>query len=154
MYVKILNGEVDQYPYSTAQLRRDNPNVSFPKTFPEEYINDYNVYSVYEAEEPSYDPDTHNCELNAQPTLVNGNWTLEYTVTAKSAEELQQIADDFEDGQRVTRDRLLMTSDWTQVADAPVDAAAWATYRQALRDLTTHANWPNLEDADWPSEPS
>jgi hypothetical protein len=33
------------------------------------------------------------------------------------------------------RDRELVASDWTQVADAPVDKAAWATYRQALRDL-------------------
>jgi hypothetical protein len=33
------------------------------------------------------------------------------------------------------RDRELTASDWTQVADAPVDQAAWATYRQALRDL-------------------
>ena len=29
----------------------------------------------------------------------------------------------------------LVRTDWTQVADAPVDKAAWATYRQALRDL-------------------
>ncbi len=35
------------------------------------------------------------------------------------------------------RDRELVASDWTQVADAPVDKTAWATYRQALRDLPT-----------------
>lgn len=33
------------------------------------------------------------------------------------------------------RDNELKATDWTQVADAPVDQAAWATYRQALRDL-------------------
>ncbi len=33
------------------------------------------------------------------------------------------------------RDTELVRTDWTQVADAPVDQAAWATYRQALRDL-------------------
>ena len=33
------------------------------------------------------------------------------------------------------RDAELARTDWTQVADAPVDQAAWATYRQALRDL-------------------
>ena len=33
------------------------------------------------------------------------------------------------------RDGELARTDWTQVADAPVDKAAWATYRQALRDL-------------------
>ena len=33
------------------------------------------------------------------------------------------------------RDKELACTDWTQVVDAPVDQAAWATYRQALRDL-------------------
>jgi len=36
---------------------------------------------------------------------------------------------------RLWRDAQLARTDWTQVADAPVDASAWATYRQALRDL-------------------
>jgi hypothetical protein len=36
---------------------------------------------------------------------------------------------------RYWRDTELARTDWTQVADAPVDKAAWATYRQALRDL-------------------
>ena len=36
---------------------------------------------------------------------------------------------------RLWRDAQLAQTDWTQVADAPVDASAWATYRQALRDL-------------------
>jgi hypothetical protein len=36
---------------------------------------------------------------------------------------------------RYWRDTELARTDWTQVADAPVNQAAWATYRQALRDL-------------------
>jgi hypothetical protein len=36
---------------------------------------------------------------------------------------------------RYWRDGELARTDWTQVADAPVDQIAWATYRQALRDL-------------------
>jgi hypothetical protein len=36
---------------------------------------------------------------------------------------------------RYWRNTELARTDWTQVADAPVDKAAWATYRQALRDL-------------------
>jgi hypothetical protein len=36
---------------------------------------------------------------------------------------------------RKERNERLTASDWTQVADAPVDQAAWAAYRQALRDL-------------------
>ena len=36
---------------------------------------------------------------------------------------------------RSERDARLTASDWTQVADAPVDQQAWAAYRQALRDV-------------------
>lgn len=54
---------------------------------------------------------------------------------------------------RVERDQKLWASDWTQLPDAPLtDAqkAAYGTYRQALRDLTDHVNFPNLEADDWP----
>jgi len=53
---------------------------------------------------------------------------------------------------RAERDRLLAASDWTQVADAPVDAAAWATYRQQLRDLPQNYILP--DDVEWPEEPA
>jgi hypothetical protein len=36
---------------------------------------------------------------------------------------------------KLWRNSQLSASDWTQTLDAPVDKAAWATYRQALRDL-------------------
>jgi hypothetical protein len=49
---------------------------------------------------------------------------------------------------RAQRDALLTASDWTQVADAPVDQAAWATYRQALRDVPAQVGFP--ESIDWP----
>ena len=52
---------------------------------------------------------------------------------------------------RNKRNVLLEDSDWTQVADAPVDAAAWAEYRQALRDLP--ANTIDPENPVWPTPP-
>ena len=52
---------------------------------------------------------------------------------------------------RLHRDRLLKESDWTQVADAPVDQQAWATYRQALRDFP--ATWTAGPEADFPDTP-
>lgn len=57
---------------------------------------------------------------------------------------------------RSTRNQLLTDSDWTQLPDSALTdeaKALWVTYRSALRDLTAHANWPNLEDADWPTKP-
>ena len=57
---------------------------------------------------------------------------------------------------RNERNTILSQSDWTQIADSALTdeaKALWVTYRTALRDLTAHANWPNLEDADWPTKP-
>jgi hypothetical protein len=52
---------------------------------------------------------------------------------------------------RATRGEKLAESDWTQVADAPVDKTAWATYRQALRDVTTQTGFPWT--IVWPTQP-
>tara|TARA_R110000787_G_scaffold157091_2_gene271034 strand:+ start:1772 stop:2053 length:282 start_codon:yes stop_codon:yes gene_type:complete len=52
---------------------------------------------------------------------------------------------------RIKRDIKLDKSDWTQVADAPIDQTAWATYRQALRDIPAQAEFPNT--VNWPVEP-
>ena len=45
----------------------------------------------------------------------------------------------------------LAETDWTQVIDAPVDQAAWATYRQALRDIPDQAGFPT--EVNWPTAP-
>ena len=53
---------------------------------------------------------------------------------------------------RMQRNYLLTASDWTQVVDAPVDQSAWATYRQALRDVPDQAGFPN--NITWPEPPA
>ena len=64
--------------------------------------------------------------------------------TAKDAEQAKSV--------RTQRDEKLKATDWTQVADAPVDKTVWATYRQALRDLPSATGFP--WDMTWPTEPS
>jgi hypothetical protein len=58
------------------------------------------------------------------------------------------------DKQRETRNNLLGESDWTQMPDAPLteeEKTLWQTYRQALRDVTAQAGFPN--DITWPTQP-
>jgi len=55
---------------------------------------------------------------------------------------------------RRQRDALIASCDWTQIPDAPLTAAqraAWATYRQALRDVPAQAGFPDT--IDWPITP-
>jgi hypothetical protein len=53
---------------------------------------------------------------------------------------------------REQRDLLLQQSDWTQVPDAPVNSASWATYRQALRDVPSQSGFP--DNITWPTKPT
>jgi Phage tail assembly chaperone protein len=53
---------------------------------------------------------------------------------------------------RIIRDRLLAASDWTQLTDAPVDRAAWSTYRQQLRDFP--ATWTPGSTVTFPTPPN
>ena len=53
---------------------------------------------------------------------------------------------------RASRDQRLAETDFWGLSDTTM-SSEMTTYRQALRDITTHENWPNLEDADWPTKP-
>jgi hypothetical protein len=55
---------------------------------------------------------------------------------------------------RFQRDQLLANSDWTQTLDAPlseVGRAAWAAYRQGLRDIPLQTEFPT--NIIWPLSP-
>ena len=53
---------------------------------------------------------------------------------------------------RCKRDALLEQTDVWALSDRTMTSQQ-TTYRQALRDITAHANWPNLSDSDWPTKP-
>ena len=88
-------------------------------------------------------------------TFVNANvnkynwWQPFVDPEVREQERLDQLSKNVRD----KRDDLLVKSDWTQLADAPVDAMAWGAYRQALRDITDHVSFPDLAEDDWPVKP-
>lgn len=94
---------------------------------------------------------------------VGGKWYTKYILgpvftdtedaTAAEQEAAYKAMKDAEQAASVrsSRSDKLKDSDWTQVADAPVDKAAWATYRQALRDISAQAGFPWT--VVWPTQP-
>lgn len=64
---------------------------------------------------------------------------------------LQPTTEQLASEARAQRNALLLASDRTQLADAPFDQAAWALYRQALRDITAQAGFPAT--INWPVAP-
>jgi hypothetical protein len=53
---------------------------------------------------------------------------------------------------RLQREGLLGETDWWAVSDRTMTDDQIA-YRQALRNMPTHENWPNLNEDDWPTKP-
>lgn len=85
-----------------------------------------------------------------QEVIVNAQ-TGEVTIRDMTPEEIAALAPTA-DEVRSQRNALLAASDWTQVADAPVDQTAWAAYRQALRDVPDQEGFP--ASVVWPVAPS
>jgi len=80
-----------------------------------------------------------------------------FKVVDGKAVEIEKTEDEIAGITKTLRNAKLSASDWTQLSDASLSddkKAEWKNYRQALRDLPTHAKWPNLESGDWPTPPS
>ena len=152
MFVKVTNGEIDTYPYSVGKLRRDNPRVSFPKKISDEMLASYGVHDVKWLPSPEHDTETHFVEYGPVPVLQDGVWVYAPTTRELSEDQLSERAVSRAGEARAKRDGLLADTDWCATSDRTMTAEQ-TTYRQALRDITTHTNWPNLDEADWPVKP-
>ena len=97
------------------------------------------------------------------PYLSGGKVYTRQVVDLTAAEQAAVVTaanDELAINNRAERDRRLAKTDWTANSDVTM-SAAMTTYRQELRDITNHANWPNLvypdiagNGGDWPQEPT
>ena len=55
---------------------------------------------------------------------------------------------------RKKRDFLLRTTDWTMTPGCSVDQAAWAAYRQTLRDVPQTYSKDGYSSVIWPKAPT
>ena len=149
MYALIKNGIVVKYPYWYSDLKYENPQISFPSEISNAILESFDVFPVAVVAQPSVDH-TKNV-IEKMPAFQDGTWTQVWHVSDASAEEVQQRTDAKAADVRSERNAKLTNSDWTQVADAPVDKDAWAAYRQALRDVTAQDGFPWT--IDWPKQP-
>ena len=149
MYIKVNDGNAVNY--SIAQLKKDNSSVSFPKEIPSEILSDFDVYQVVIQEKPDITA-SQKAEMNSTPTFVNGEWVYEWSISNKTQQEIDFDNDSFASNIRRIRDSLLAKTDWYALSDVTM-SAEMAAYRQALRDITNHADFPYLTDEDWPEAP-
>lgn len=129
------------------------PNVSFSEKGPSESFlqqNDCMVVMRYK----QHDPKTQ--KLVKTPPYIDSGKVYTVTVEALTQEDLDKAESDRKavasSSARAKRDRLLSSSDWTQLEDCPqANKQSWKTYRQALRDIPQQAGFP--DSIVWPTVP-
>jgi len=140
----------------------------FGEPLTEEFINQYGGDIVLEG--PQATGGTHyQYSQRSGVEQIDGKWYTRYilgpvftdtpatdTEPAKTATENEAAYRAMKDaeaakGARETRTKKLAETDWTQLTDAPVNSALWATYRQALRNVPTQTGFP--WDITWPVQP-
>ena len=134
---------------SQGEIRGMHPNTSFPKTWSPELVNNLGLDPVLETPAPT--TTRYQTAVKDGVEQVGGNWQWKWKVVEMSDEAKAALDAQQAEAVRSTRDARLAETDWTQVADAPVDKVVWATYRQALRDVPSQAGFP--WDITWPTQP-
>lgn len=89
MHIKLTNGTPETY--SIGQLRRDNPQVSFPKNPPDELLAEYGVYPVTPTEAPTA-AETEVVEDAGYLQVADGSWTQAWRVRPMTEQELANLA--------------------------------------------------------------
>ena len=149
-YVQANGDTFVRHIHDVEPTRWDEDNFCRVVKLTPEQVEHFGVHQLKLVTPPYFDPATQVRE-EGPALLIDGVWTQNYIVSDLSADESAAKVGAQWTVIRAERNRLLVASDWTQLPDAPVDAAAWATYRQALRDITTQANPFAIV---WPESPS
>lgn len=152
MLAKIVNDVVQKYPYTIAQLRKDNPNISFPKNPSPETLASFNVFEVISSIAPEVD---HTQDVGEGfPQKINGVWTQHWLVETVNETTLAQRTADKAANVREQRDQLLKSTDWVVIKHLERNEnipGVWEVYRQALRDVPEQGGFP--WDVTWPVAP-
>ena len=155
LLVKTANGQVEQFPYTLGDLRRDNPQTSFPKKIGDAILASYGIFHVMPDAQPEHDPLVQTVVRDDQPhretsvdeetgeTYKTGRWVIGFTVVNKPQDQAETAV-------RNQRNRLLSDTDWMALSDNTM-TPEWASYRQALRDITEQTGFPY--SVVWPTKP-
>ena len=144
--VIVQNDTIEQ----TGEVSVLFPNVSFPAAGPEpEWMAENGIVPVTYFK--PYDAAAEKL-VSTEPYL-EGDEVYAVTVEPLTEDELAARNDSQWAKVRSDRNKRLASCDWTQLVDTPIsniEQADWATYRQALRDITEQADPFNIT---WPEEP-
>lgn len=145
LIAKIENGAVAK----VADYRELFPNTSFPPSGPSaDFLADSGCLPV-----TVFKPHDRNTQklVSVAPYVEDG---VVYTVAVedKTQADIDAATASEAANVRFARNKRLADCDWTQLADSTADKAAWAVYRQALRDISAQPGFPF--NVVWPLDPN
>jgi len=152
---------------SQDQIKKDNPNVSLPSVWNANVYEALNIDPVLESPQPETTGDYKTVVRDGVEQDAKNNWVYawaekdmfsEYTddddvVHTKAAQEKKyqtRLDSEKAEEMRNQRNKLLAETDFYALSDVNITDAI-KTYRQELRDLPTHKDWPKV---DFPEKPS
>lgn len=128
-----------------TNLAAQFPNTSLPVSLTQDDFDALGIDPVFEAPQPEHT--RFQVVYRDGVEEIESKWYTKYGVSDMDQEAIDALTAAQWDSIRAERNRKLANCDWTQLPDAPVDAAAWAEYRQELRDITAQTDpfaivWP------------
>lgn len=160
--MEIRNRETGEVT-TVSQFKAQHPNTSFPKQITTEVLDGYGYDPVLNGPAATVTA-PYGVSVRDGVEQIDGQWFTKYIAgpvftdndeaTAAEQETAYRARIDADVAERVRteRNQKLTSSDWTQLADNTANTSAWATYRQALRDLPSTDGFPH--NITWPTEPS
>ena len=164
MLAKIENGLVTKWPLGEQYVRTEYPNISFAFPLTQEILSEIGFAKFQYSDKPTFNKLIQEA-IETTPVLSDGIAIQSWEIIEKySKEEKIKILSDYQSKEleqnkqsiREIRDIKLKESDWMVIRSVETGInidEEWINYRQQLRDITTHVNFPNLQDSDWPTEP-
>ena len=163
-YRERTTGEVK----SQGQWRADFAHMSLPRVWKAATLDAMNLDPVLRS--PAATTTAYQISVrDGVEQDANGNWVEKYVArdmfsdytdedgvshTKSEQETAYQATLDANTAtaNRATRDAKLADTDFYALSDVTMSSEI-QSFRQSLRDITTHDNWPNLGDDDWPTAP-
>ena len=148
---------------TVSQFKASQPNTSFPKQITTEILDSYGYDAVLNGAQATVTA-PYGVSTRSGVEEIDGKWFTKFiagpvftdTEEATAAEQESAYRSSVDSTAatdvRKLRSTKLTESDWTQLADSTADKTAWATYRQALRDLPSAEGFPHT--MTWPTKPS
>lgn len=98
MYIKVTNNQPAKY--SIEQLRKDNPQVSFPQSPSAETLAEYGVFIAQESDAPTHESN-EAIEDAGFLQLTDGTWKQAWRVRSMTEQELALAAQEQDESRRI-----------------------------------------------------